>query len=345
MNATIAFAAGAGAFVISYTVIVPLKRWALRWGLTDRPSAKKAHARPTPYLGGIAIKLGMLVPAVAVLGFADQRITAILLAAMAIGLVGLIDDVRPLQPFTKLTVETVAASGVVSSGVQITLIGGWLDGSLTMLWIVVMANSFNLLDNMDGALGAVAMVTAAFLAGTAFVSGEPSLGLILIVLACTSLGFLPHNWAPAKIFMGDSGSLFIGFVLACSAVLLVSGQSPEATIVGLLLPTFVATVDTGVVFLSRVRAGRSPLVGGTDHVSHRLRGMGLRTRAVAVVLGLTAAATGGCYLAMALQWISPLATAVVGSGAALLFISLLQGCGRLRADRTPKLPETRERRP
>ncbi|MGP3920754.1 glycosyltransferase family 4 protein [Nonomuraea sp. 10N515B] len=344
MNGTITFAAGVGAFVISYTLLVPLRRWALRWDLTDRPSRRKAHASPTPYLGGIAIKLGTLVPAAAALGFADQRITAILLAAMAIGMVGLIDDVRPLQPFTKLAVEAVAAIGVVSSGVHVTLTGGWLDGALTMLWMVVMVNSFNLLDNMDGALGTVTMVTAAFLAGTAFVSGEPSLGLLLIALACTSLGFLPHNWAPAKIFMGDSGSLFIGFALACSAVLLVSGRGPDATIAGLLLPTFVATVDTGVVFLSRVRAGRSPLVGGTDHVSHRLRRMGLRTRAVAVVLGLAAAVAGGCCLAMALQWISPLATAVVAFGAAVLFISLLQGCGRQHADRAPKTRGIRERR-
>ncbi|MGN9843401.1 glycosyltransferase family 4 protein [Nonomuraea sp. H19] len=325
MNATTAYVTGAVAFLISLIAVVPLKRWALRWGLTDRPSANKAHARPTPYLGGIAIKLGTLVPAVTALGFADQRITAVLLAATTMALVGLIDDVRPLQPFTKLTVGTVAASGVVSSGVHITLIGGWLDGCLTVLWIVVMANSFNLLDNMDGALGTVTTVTAAFLAGTAFVSGEPSLTLLLIALACASFGFLPHNWAPAKIFMGDSGSLFVGFVLSCSTVLLVSGQDPDAMIAGLLLPTFVAAVDTGVVFYSRLRVGRSPLAGGTDHVSHRLRRMGLGTRAVAVVLGLTAALAGGCCLAMALQRISPPVTAMITAVAAILLINVLQG--------------------
>jgi UDP-GlcNAc:undecaprenyl-phosphate GlcNAc-1-phosphate transferase len=144
--------------------------------------------------------------------------------------------------------------------------------------------------------------------------------------------------------MGDSGSLFIGFVLACSTVLLVSGQGPDVTIAGLLLSTFVATVDTGVVFLSRVRSGRSPLVGGTDHVSHRLHRMGLRTRAVAMVLGLTAAVAGGWYLAMTLGLISPLATAVVAAGAAVLFIGLLQGCGRLRPDRTSKIAGIHERR-
>ncbi|MDP4510635.1 glycosyltransferase family 4 protein [Nonomuraea turcica] len=325
MNATTAWAVGLAAFLISFVAVVPLKRWALRWGLTDHPSANKAHARPTPYLGGIAIMLGALVPAITAIGFTDRRIIAVLWAAGVMALVGLIDDVRPLQPFTKLTAGTVAASGVVSSEVHITLFGGWLDGVLTVLWIVVVANSFNLLDNMDGALGAVSTVTAAFLAVTAFVSGEPSLAVLLLALACASLGFLPHNWAPAKIFMGDSGSLFTGFVLAGSSVLLVSGKDPDTMVAGLLLPTFVATVDTGVVFFSRLRVGRSPLLGGTDHVSHRLRRMGLRARAVAVVLGLTAAVAGACGLAMALGWISPPITAMVASGAVILLINLLQG--------------------
>jgi UDP-GlcNAc:undecaprenyl-phosphate GlcNAc-1-phosphate transferase len=269
--------------------------------------------------------LGTLVPAVTAVDLADQRITAVLLAATVMALVGLIDDIRPMQPFTKLTVGTVAASGVVSSGVHVTLFGGWLDGSLTVLWIVVVANSFNLLDNMDGALGAVTTVTGAFLAGTAFVSGQPSLGLLLTALACTSLGFLPHNWAPTKIFMGDSGSLFIGFIISCSAVFLMSGKDVDTMVAGLLLPTFVATVDTGVVFFSRLRVGRSPLAGGTDHVSHRLRRMGLRVRAVAVVLGLAAAVAGAGCLAMAMQWISPLVAAGVAVGAAILLINLLQG--------------------
>ncbi|MGP3964476.1 MraY family glycosyltransferase [Nonomuraea sp. 3N208] len=342
MNTTTAWVTAVAGFLTCCLAVVPLKRLALRWGLTDRPSANKAHARPTPYLGGIAITLGTLVPAVTALGLADQRITAVLLAATVMALVGLIDDIRPMQPFTKLTVGTVAASGVVSSGVHVTVFGGWLDGSLTVLWIVVVANSFNLLDNMDGALGAVATVTAAFLAGTAFVSGQPSLGLLLIVLACTSLGFLPHNWAPAKIFMGDSGSLFIGFIISCSAVFLVSGQDLDTMFAGLLLPTFVATVDTGVVFFSRLRAGRSPLAGGTDHVSHRLRRMGLGPRMVAVVLGLAAAAAGTCCLAMALQWISPPVTAVITAGAAILLIHLLQGVSAYESIEHP-MPGNRER--
>jgi UDP-N-acetylmuramyl pentapeptide phosphotransferase/UDP-N-acetylglucosamine-1-phosphate transferase len=326
VNAPIALATGVAAFLISCAAIVPLRRLALQWELTDRPSEKKSHARPTPYLGGIAITLGTVVPVIAVLGFAELRIMAILLAGTAVSLVGLIDDVGPLRPVTRLVVEAGAASGVVLAGVHVsTPANGWVDGLLTVVWIVVMLNSFNLLDNMDGALGAVTTVTAALLGGTAFVTGHPALGLLLIALAGTSLGFLPHNWAPARIFMGDSGSLFIGFVVTCSAVLLVMGQDPGEMIAGLLLPTFVATVDTGVVFLSRLRAGRSPLIGGTDHVTHRLRRLGLSTRMAATTLGALGAVAGGCCLMMAMRWISPLVTTMVASGTAIVLIALLQG--------------------
>jgi UDP-N-acetylmuramyl pentapeptide phosphotransferase/UDP-N-acetylglucosamine-1-phosphate transferase len=345
VNATTIVGAAAVACVISCTATAPLRRLALRWDLIDRPGEKKAHARPTPYLGGIAIMFGTAVSTMAVLGLADRRITAILMAAMVVGLVGLVDDMSPLSPVTRLILETVAASEVVLSGVHVTMFGGWLDGVVTVLWIVVMTNTFNLLDNMDGALAVVATVTASFLAGMAFVIAHPALGVFLIALACGTLGFLPHNWAPAKIFMGDSGSLFIGFVLTCSAVLLVAGQGPDAAIAGLLLSTFAGTVDTSVVFLSRWRAGRSVMTGGTDHLSHRLRRMGLHTRTVAVVLGLIAAIAGVLWLAMALRWIPSLITMLVTCGAAITLISLLHGPSiYVPVEHLKTSPRIRERR-
>ncbi|WP_326823996.1 MraY family glycosyltransferase [Streptosporangium sp. NBC_01756] len=343
MNGTIPLVAGAAAFLLSAAAIVPLRRLALRWDLTDRPGGNKAHARPTPYLGGVAIVLATVVPATAVLGLADRRITAILLAATAIALLGLIDDIGSLSMFTRLAVETATASGVVFSGVQITLTGGWVDGAVTVVWIVVMTNSFNLLDNMDGTLGAVTTVAAAFLAGTAFVSAQPALGLLLTLLAYASLGFLLHNWPPARIFMGDSGALFIGFVLSCSAIVLVTGQDPGAMVSGLLLPTFIATVDTGVVFISRMRVGRSPLAGGTDHVSHRLRRVGFGTRVIAMMLGMITAFAGALCLAVALKWIPAIAAAITGGGTALLLIILLQGVSVyspfLRSKAHSRIPE------
>ncbi|GAA3255714.1 MraY family glycosyltransferase [Nonomuraea helvata] len=340
-----AVASGAAAALICGTAIVPLKRLAVRWDLTDRPSAKKAHARPTPYVGGIGIMLGTFVPALALPELTDRRVIAILLGATVVGLLGLIDDIRPLPPVTRLVVETVAAVEVVLSGVHVTLVGGWLDGVATVVWLVVLANSFNLLDNMDGVLGSVATVTAAFLAVSAFVSAQTSLALLMTVLTCATLGFLKHNWPRARVFMGDSGSLFIGFLLSCSAVLLMAGQGPPTLIAGLLLPTFVATVDTGVVLVSRLRAGHSPLRGGTDHVSHRLRRLGLPTWAVAAGLGLIAAILGGFLVAMALRWTSPLITAMVTVGTAVVLIILLQGVNAYPStDHAKSSSRIRERR-
>ncbi|MET7466281.1 MraY family glycosyltransferase [Nonomuraea sp. NPDC005501] len=348
MNTTPILAAAVAAFLISCSAVFPLRRLALRWDLTDRPGANKAHARPTPYLGGVAIAVGALAPAAALAavdGVMDYRVTAIMLGAAAVALVGLIDDIRPLRPVTRLIVESAAATGVVLSGVHVTLFGGWVDVMVTVMWIVVMTNSFNLLDNMDGALGAVTTCTAGCLAAVAFARGHMPLGLLLTALACAGLGFLPHNWAPARIFMGDSGSLFIGFGLTCSAVMLVMGQGAGVVISGLLLPTFVATVDTGVVFLSRLRAGRSPLSGGTDHVSHRLCRRGVRPRGAATVLGLAAAFSGALCLAMTLGMLPSLVTALLASGSAVALVGMLQGVSiYLPVEHFRHSPRIRERR-
>ncbi|WP_051865181.1 glycosyltransferase family 4 protein [Streptosporangium roseum] len=324
MNGAGVVISGAAGCLLAAGTTPLLGRLALRWGLTDQPGGHKVHERPIPYLGGMAIMLGTIVPPAALLGLTDRRAAAIMIAALAVALLGLIDDLSSLSPLTRLAVEAVAAFGVVLGGVQATVTGGWLDGPITGLWIVVITNSFNLLDNMDGALATVAAVSAAFLAGMAFVYAQPAIGLLLVALAHASLGFLLHNWAPAKVFMGDAGSLFIGFVIACSAAMLVTGKSTDTVIAGLLLPTFVATVDTGVVILSRKRAGRPLLQGGTDHVSHRLRRLGLNVRLTAATLAAVAAATGALGLAMALGWISPLIATVAATGAALILINLPQ---------------------
>ncbi|MEV0144576.1 MULTISPECIES: MraY family glycosyltransferase [unclassified Nonomuraea] len=345
MSGVLPPAAFVAALVLTALIAVPLKRLASRWGFTDRPGGHKAHARPTPYLGGIAIALVTVVITAVAAGLSDRRLTAILLAATAVAALGLIDDVASLPAVTRLVVETVAATGVVLAGVVLTVTGGWPDAPLTIVWIVVVTNSFNLLDNMDGALGTVTVATAAFLAAIAFVLAQPALGLFLVVLAGAALGFLPHNWAPARMFMGDAGSLFIGFGLTCSAIVLVSGRGVDAVIAGLLLPTFVATVDTGVVFLSRVRAGRSPLAGGTDHVSHRLRRLGFDTRMVAVVLGLIAMLAGALCASMVLGLVPPLTAAIVAAGTAVAAVALLQGV-KVYAPRRPleNPPRIRERR-
>jgi UDP-GlcNAc:undecaprenyl-phosphate GlcNAc-1-phosphate transferase len=273
-----------GALVLADLLSGALRRLALRRGLTDRPGAHKAHTRPMPYLGGVAITLGTLIPVFVLVPRWDVRLTVLVVAGVAVAVLGLVDDLRCLSPAPRLAVEGLAATAVVLIGGRIAAFGNWLDLIVTILWIVVITNSFNLLDNMDGAAATVATVVAGFLAWAAFLSGQVGLVLLLLALSAGCLGFLIHNWTPARLFMGDAGSLFIGFVIAASAVLVDLPGGPMSRIAEMLLVTFVATIDTCLVLVSRSRAGRPLLLGGTDHISHRLRLLGMSIRQVTFTL-------------------------------------------------------------
>jgi UDP-GlcNAc:undecaprenyl-phosphate GlcNAc-1-phosphate transferase len=252
--------------------------------------------RLDPRWGGIAITLGTVIPSAAVLGLADLRITAILLAATAVAALGLIGDMTTLPVLARLTVQSLAAGGVVLSGVQVTLTGHWPDGPVTVMWIVGVANCFSLLNSTDRLLPAVATITAVFLAGTALILAEPAVAVLLATMACASLGLLG-----ARTPMGGSGSLFIGFVLTCSAILLIAGRSQDTIAAGLLLPALVAIADTGFAF------------AGTGQISERLHRGGLDSRAVTGTYGAAAAAAGLLCLLVAMGLLAPLTAAAAGT--------------------------------
>ena len=205
-----------------------------------------------PYLGGVAIVLAVAGSISLLPGWTTTG-AAILVGGAAVGVVGLIDDVRNLGPGVRLVAEAAAASVAVAGGVGVQLFGGPLDDVLTVGWLVLVTNAFNLLDNMDGAAAVVAVCTSVTLLAVAMM-GEQSLVIGLAgVVGGASLGFLIYNWHPATIYMGDSGSLFLGFILS-AAVLTV--RFPAGTVAGgvaavlLVLP---ALFDTTLVVLSRVR--------------------------------------------------------------------------------------------
>ncbi|GAA0999457.1 hypothetical protein GCM10009555_100490 [Acrocarpospora macrocephala] len=325
------------AAAIGAAATVPVRKFALWTRLTDRPGGHKAHRRPTPYLGGLAILIATLPPVAFQAG--NPAVRAVILGAAVLALVGLIDDLRPLGPLPRLLVETLAALAVVFNGVQAPVTGTWLDIPLTTIWIVVVTNSYNLLDNMDGALSAVAVATCGMLAVAAFVTGAPAAAVIPLALAGACAGFLVHNWTPARIFMGDCGSLFIGFAIACSAVLVFDapGQAPA----GLLLVTFVATVDTLVVVVSRRRAGRSVMCGGTDHVTHRLRRLGLSVSQTVLVLAAVTTLTCGLACAVAVLALAPLLALALAVGSGLVLVVLLQGVDAYPAARPALQPSRR----
>jgi UDP-GlcNAc:undecaprenyl-phosphate/decaprenyl-phosphate GlcNAc-1-phosphate transferase len=298
---------GAAAFILAALLTEAMRRIALRYRLMDRPGKGKAHESSTPYLGGVAIVISALAAWAITAPPSDPQVLTLIVAGTLVAALGLADDIRPARVSFRLTVEFLAAGAVVATGARAGIIGtvpgigNWPDIVITVLWIVLMTNSFNLLDNSDGAAGGIAVVTAVALAVLTlavlpFGTGWESLAIFQLAVSASCAGFLVHNWAPARIFMGDAGSLFLGFMTSASAVLVFGihdGSVPSAAwaarVSCLLLLTFVAVVDTGTVIVSRCRAGLPLTQGGADHTSHRLRALGLRTSQAATLLSAVAA--------------------------------------------------------
>jgi UDP-GlcNAc:undecaprenyl-phosphate/decaprenyl-phosphate GlcNAc-1-phosphate transferase len=272
--------------------LTPLVRaLARRAGKVSRPRADRWSSRPTALLGGLAMFIPVAAASLLVLTEVPGG-WLVLSASTVLFLVGLVDDLRPLRPYQKLL-------GQIAGGVLL-LLGGqslpwtpWelLNKAVTLFWLVGITNALNLLDNMDGLAAGVAALASGFLAALFFTSGQPAAGFLLATFCAGVLGFLVYNFNPASIFMGDSGSLFLGFFLAATAVLYdaEAGRSGNMLAVWavpvllLSLPIF----DTTFVTVMRKWAGRPASQGGRDHTSHRLVALGLSERvAVGCLHGL-----------------------------------------------------------
>jgi UDP-GlcNAc:undecaprenyl-phosphate GlcNAc-1-phosphate transferase len=271
-------------FLVTLLATPFVARTAVRHGLVDRPAPHKAHLDPTPYLGGAALAAGLGVTGIVAAG-GSLQIATILICAIAIGMLGLVDDARGLQPPVKLAVEAGAAVALYVTGS-----GGGVFGSpipdlvLTIVWVVVITNALNLLDNMDGlAPGVAAMSAVAFFVISA-AEGHVLVASLAAALIGASFGFLPHNSPPAGVFLGDAGSLFVGFLLAALGLNLdLIGQGGAIRVAIPLLALAVPLFDTLLVVIARVREARPVFRGGTDHASHRLATRGLSHVQVALV--------------------------------------------------------------
>ncbi|TGB06994.1 MraY family glycosyltransferase [Streptomyces sp. MZ04] len=328
--------AAVAALLLTAVLVGLLRAWALRVGLVDRPAGRKAHARPTPHLGGVAVAVGTVAVS-SLAWWGDTPLGpdtgALLLAAGVVAALGLLDDLRPMGARTRLVVEACAAALVVHSAGF-----GLLLGALAVLWITFVTNAFNLLDNSDGAMGMVGAVTAFGLSICAAAESLYGLALVLCALAAALTGFLVHNWYPARIFLGDCGSLFTGFVVASAAVLVHTGHEPLTTAGSVFALSAVVAADSLLVVVSRRRAGRSVLIGGTDHIAHRLRRLGLTTPGAATVLG--AASCVGVLIGL-LQHrgtLGPSAALWVAGGVLAAVLGLLRVPVYTRQVHTQRLP-------
>jgi UDP-GlcNAc:undecaprenyl-phosphate/decaprenyl-phosphate GlcNAc-1-phosphate transferase len=276
------------ASAIVYSATPLAIRVAARLHFYDKPMGYKGHARPTPYLGGSAVMVGFLLALLAV-SVEDWSRTAPLIGGMAVlWVVGTIDDRHNLNPGLRAGIEAVLAAMLWYAGLGWDLgLGGAADLALTVLWVLAVVNAINLFDNMDGASSTMAAVVSACVSVVGLVVGDNWLAIAAATLCGACLGFLPHNMAtPARIFLGDGGSMPIGFGVAALVMIGAAEAVPawQALVVGLLL-VGVPALDTSLVVISRRRRGISILTGGRDHLTHRTHRRLGTARGVAVALG------------------------------------------------------------
>lgn len=273
-----------------------VRRLADRLGVVDQPDARKLHRAPVPLLGGIAIYVGFIL---ALLLFGEgwvlSQMIGILVSATMVSFLGIWDDRWGVRPLLKLLGQLVAASILIISGVKVSFLPyPALNVAITLVWVVGITNALNLLDNMDGLSGGVGAVAAGFFLLLAAMNGQYLVASLAAALMGACIGFLYYNLNPATIFMGDAGSMFLGFILSVVAIKLRFPGRPSMItwmipVVVLGLPIF----DTTLVVISRLRGGMNPLTSpGKDHVSHRLVQMGLSQRNAVIVLYLICCALG-----------------------------------------------------
>lgn len=295
MSTAMLIFAGALVFAIGGT---PLARHiAPRLGMMDQPSARKMHLKPVPRIGGLVIFGAVMV---ALIFLREQRnfdqFVSILLAASWMSFLGLWDDRWGVHPTLKLLGQFIGALVLVTNEIQVALphFPQWANIVVTLVWLVGVTNAFNLLDNMDGLSGGVAAIAAAFFVLMSAFSGQYLVGALSAAVLGACIGFLAYNYNPASIFMGDSGSLFLGFMLAAIGIKL---RFPDnVTFVTWMIPVLVLGVplfDTTLVTVSRLRRGLNPLTTpGKDHASHRLVAMNMTQREAVLTLYLVAGALG-----------------------------------------------------
>jgi UDP-GlcNAc:undecaprenyl-phosphate GlcNAc-1-phosphate transferase len=291
-------------------VLTPMAlRYAIRANVLDQPGQHKSHKVAVPYLGGLAIVVTFVIAVILMSVLRPPHtgrgeLLGVLTIAVLLAAVGLIDDLRQVSPLWRLVAEVSAASIVWSlgNGTAVTTVEA-VDLILTVLWFVGVTNAFNLLDNMDGLAAGLAAISSMTVFAVAGTNGQFLVAGLAVALAGCTVGFLRLNFHPARIYMGDSGSLFIGFLVAYLGIKL---RFEGGRLVSALVPIFAcsaAVFDTSLVVISRIRAGRNPFQGGQDHVSHRLVKLGLSVPAAVCTIYLGAIGVG--ILSFAISRLEP----------------------------------------
>ena len=300
------------AFAISFAATPVVKTFAQKMGAIDVPDGKRrVHDHPIPRMGGLAIFLGFLLSVVL---FADisRQVRGILLGAVLIVACGAIDDVVNLRAWIKLLVQIAAAVIAVAHGVVIEFFSnpiifsnrellflGWLAIPVTVLWIVGITNSVNLIDGLDGLAVGVSTIASTTMFVVALLVSEGNVALLLAALMGACIGFMPYNLNPAKIFMGDTGALLLGYVLSTVSVVGMFKTYALVTFVVPVLALFLPLFDTVCAFFRRLLRGQSPMHPDRGHLHHRLIDMGLSQKQAVAILYSLSAILGLCAVVLA----------------------------------------------
>jgi len=360
-------------FLVSWRAGYIVRRRASAWGLVDRPGTRKVHDAPTPLGGGAAIWLGVVLPfavgaiclwfwhehletvaqwlaGTEFLDFVRPHLDGLWLQSRDLGLLlglgtilmllGLVDDHRGLDWRLRLAVQVAVAAAVVfGRGWKLSIAGDWrfVSAAISLVWVVGLVNSFNMLDNMDGLSAGVGTIAAAMLAAVMLLVPDPHtrqphlfVAGFLLVFVGSLLGFLWHNRPPAKLFMGDAGSYFLGFSLATIAMVATyaGGDLPQHAILAPFCVFAVPLYDLVTVVWIRLRQGHSPFEADKNHFSHRLVELGLsKTQAVLTIYLLTATCGLGALLLHEVDEVGAVLIVLLVA-CILLLIGILEMAGR-----------------
>src|SRR5579859_4001831 len=344
--------AGLLAFLIassaSLLLTVPVRALAIRVGMVDLPGPRKVHLKPIPLLGGLAIYGGVMLAILIVFdGAARAQVIGIVSGATLVTIVGFLDDRGWLHHQIKLFAGMpLAAMILLLSGIHAQVfglvihvsLGYWLDAALTIVWVVGITASFSILDHMDGLCAGVAAMAAVFFAMIAYLNGQTLVTTLAASVLGAAAGFLRWNFKPAKIFMGDGGAMFLGFLMATLALKLRLIQPNMVS--AWLVPVLVlgATIfDTTLVTISRSRRGLLPFATpGKDHSAHRLANLGLGQRGAVLTIYLVGALSGALALLVSTVALSlSLAIGILAVVIALAGVAFLERAPYERQVRKP----------
>ena len=312
------------ALVVSFLASPLVKNFAYKVGAIDVPKdARRMHKTPIPRLGGLAIFLGFMISVILFVPIrGDREMQSILLGAVIIVVLGVVDDIMALPAMLKFVVQIVAALIPTMNGVVVQAVSNpnifsddpywvldWLSIPVTVLWIVAVTNSVNLIDGLDGLANGVSAISATTVLVISLIASEAQVALVMAALVGASVGFMPYNQNPAKMFMGDTGATFLGYILATMSI---QGLFKFYAVISFVVPFLILGLpifDTAFAFTRRIAHGQSPMHADRSHIHHRLIDLGLNQKqavatlyVISAILGLSAVVltTGGEGKAMIL---------------------------------------------